>query len=112
MTAFLQSGAFWLLLVGLGVATYVLRASFVLFVERVDELPAAADDVLTYVPLAVLAALIAPDVLVPGGTLSIAADLPKLTGGFAGVVVAWWRENMLATVAVGMAVFWAVRYLG
>lgn len=109
MTAtYVQSWAFWALLAGLALGTYALRASFILFVDRLGTLPPRLEAVLPYVPPAVLAALIAPAVLAPAGTLPPAADAPRLAGGAVGLVVAWRTESMLATVGAGMAAFWIV----
>jgi len=36
----------------------------------------------------------------------------RLLAGVGALVVAWVSENMLATIVAGMAIFWAVRFLG
>lgn len=101
----------WLLVIGLSVGTYLLRASFLLGAERFGGLPPAAERVLPFVPTAVLAGLAAPSILLVEGTLSVGLDNPRLLAGAAAVLVAWRTENMLATVGVGMGVFWLLLFL-
>ena len=62
-------------------------------------------DWLGFVPVAVLAALAAIEVLMPGGK-ALAFQLPSLAGIAAAFAVAAWTRSLLATVAAGVAIFW------
>lgn len=101
----------WLVVAGVAVGTYALRSSFLLTVDRVGELPAGARRVLPFVPVAVLAALLAPDLFVVDGALAVGPDNPRLVAGAVAFVVAWYTENLLATVGVGMVVLWALLWI-
>jgi branched-subunit amino acid transport protein len=101
----------WVLVVGLTVGTYLLRASFLLGAQYVGGLPPIAERVLPFVPTAVLAGLAAPSILLVDGVVVLGFDNPRLFAGAIAVVVAWRTENMLATVGVGMAAFWLFRWL-
>ena len=96
----------WLVLIAIGLATTLPRASFIVLGERVA-LPAVVQRALRYAPAAALAAIVAPDIFVgPGG---IALFSPK--AGAALVVVALvsrWK-NPWAPFAAGMAVLWLLR---
>lgn len=107
----LDPATVWVLVVGLSIGTYLLRASFLLGAQYVGGLPPAAERVLPFVPTAVLAGLAAPSILLVDGVLALELANPRLFAGVAAVVVAWRTENMLATVGVGMVVFWALRWL-
>lgn len=101
----------WLLVIGLSVGTYLLRASFLLGTQLFGGLPPAAERVLRFVPTAVLAGLAAPSILLLDGTVAAGLSNPRLVAGAIAVVVAWRTEDMLATVGVGMITFWVVRWV-
>ncbi|MUW15254.1 AzlD domain-containing protein [Halorubrum sp. CBA1125] len=101
----------WFAIVVIGVATYGIRLSFIHLFGRIDEVPTRIKRPLRYVPPAVLAALVLPDLL----TLrpSIAATLvdERLIAGVAAGAVAWRTENVFATITVGMVVLWLFRFV-
>ena len=104
----------WAVIVAGGVATFAIRLSFVHLFGGVDEVPAWLERALVYVPAAVLAALVAPDFAPASATVSaaVAPDyLPELAGGVAAVLAAWYTEDVLWTVAAGMAGLHLARFL-
>lgn len=62
-------------------------------------------DWLGFVPVAVLAALTAIEILMPGGR-GLVAHLPSLAGIGAAFAVAVASRSLLATVAAGVALYW------
>lgn len=99
--------ALWLLFVAIAVATTVPRASFIVLGARAA-LPAVVQRALRYAPPAALAAVVAPDVFIVGGTPSLLT--PRV--GAALVVVAVclrWKNPWLPFLA-GMAALWALRF--
>lgn len=101
----------WAAIVVIGVATFAFRLSFIHLFGRVDSVPPRAEAALRYVPPAVLAALVAPAVLQFEPTLAATLSDGRLLAGAVGAAVAWRTESVGATVAVGMATLWAVRFL-
>jgi branched-subunit amino acid transport protein len=69
------------------------------------ELPAWLLAWLRFVPVAVLAALTAIEVLMPGGK-ALVLHLPSLAGVAAAFAVAGLTRSLLATVATGVALYW------
>lgn len=100
----------WTLVVLLGLGTYGLRLSFIQLTDWVDEFPAWVENALTYVPAAVMAALVFPALFALDGTVGGVLNVRVLAGGLA-AVTAWRTENMLATIVVGMAVLWTGTFL-
>ncbi len=86
-------------LVGLG--TVVLRASVLVFAERLADLPPRVHEVLRMIPPAALAALVSPALLRPEGQLAPLA--PEALAGLLALVVAWRTGSLLATILVGLA---------
>ena len=87
----------WLLIAGLAVSSFATRGAFILFLARLP-IPAAVQRGLRFVPAAVFAALVVPDIAFAGGVLGLGIDNPKLVAG----PVAWRTRNTLATIATGM----------
>jgi branched-subunit amino acid transport protein len=101
----------WLTIFALGLGTYLLRASFLLGIEFFGGLPETVKSVLPLVPLAVLTALAAPYLALPDGSLSIHPANEQLVAGLAAFVVARITENLILTIAGGMAVLWTLQFL-
>lgn len=109
MTA--AADAVWLAFAVAAAGTFAIRASFVVLFGYLDEVPPAVEDLLRYVPAAVLAALVAPSLAYAGDALALSLDNARLVAGGLAAVVAWRTENMLATLAVGMVALWTLEYL-
>lgn len=68
--------------------------------------------VLSFVPPAVLTAIIFPAVLMPSGSeLMVSYTNARLVGSIAAILVGFWRKNLLWTIVVGMIVFFAWQWL-
>jgi len=92
---------------GMALATYFTRYAMIAILGR--ELPALLRRWLGYVPVAVLAALVAPAALAPGGRLEVGAHAWAV---LAGAVIAWRTRNVLCTILGGMVVFWLLKVAG
>ena len=91
----------WLIILGMSVATFGQRASFLLLPERV-KLPALLRRALHYVPAAVLTAIWAPELLLQNGVLSLAPGNERLLAGILAVTVAWRFRATFATIVAGL----------
>jgi branched-subunit amino acid transport protein len=61
---------------------------------------------LSYVPPAVLTAIIVPMALIPDGqTLQVSIANPYLVGTVFTVLIGWFSKNLMVTIVGGMAVF-------
>lgn len=97
-----------LLLVGMFVATYTTRASFLVFGHRL-RFPRALQSALRHVPVAVLSAILVPAALAPGGQLQLDLHNAWLYGTLAAGLVARFRGKLLPALLTGFAVFAALR---
>jgi branched-subunit amino acid transport protein len=95
-----------LIFAGMALVTYFTRFTMIAMLGR--EIPPILKRWLRYVPPAVLAALVAPAVFAPKGSLEI--GLPVLAVSV-GAVAAWKTRNVFATIVAGLAVYWLVRLL-
>lgn len=94
--------------VGLGVVTLLARGFFVL-PEREIPLPGWLRRGLRYAPLAALAAVVGPELVLTDGQWSAHARDPRLYGAAAGVAWYFWRRGILGTIVVGTATMLALR---
>ncbi|GAD52214.1 hypothetical protein MBEHAL_0974 [Halarchaeum acidiphilum MH1-52-1] len=100
----------WALVAAIAVPTFLVRFSFIGLLGRVGELPDWAERVLAFVPAAVLAALVVPKVVTLQPTLVGTFGHAKIVAAVVAVGVAYYTEDVLATIVVGMAVLWAIRF--
>jgi branched-subunit amino acid transport protein len=97
-----------LVILGLGVITVITRGFFLL-ADREWPLSTALLRGLRYAPLAALAAIVVPEVLLIDGELIEHWHEPRLLAAIAGSAYFWWRRGILGTIVVGTAVMLAVR---
>ncbi len=92
----------WLVILIAGLITFLTRLSFIVLLDRI-RVPEWFRRGLRFVPLAVLSAIILPDLVMPGGKISISLHNPQLLAGAAAILVAWRTKNVLLTILAGMA---------
>jgi len=94
-------------IVGMAVITVVTR-SFFLLTDREWPLPPWIMQGLRYAPLAALAAIIAPEVLVSDGTLISTWQDARLFAVAAGTAYFAWRRDIFGVIVVGTSVLLAL----
>jgi len=95
-------------IVGLAAITVVTR-SFFLFSDRELVLPGWVQRGLRYAPLAALAAVVVPEVVMTQGVLIDTWRDARLFAVAAATAYFLWRRGMLGTIVSGMAVLLALR---
>lgn len=86
-------------------AMTVLSRSFFFLSRKPWTLPGWAARGLQYAPVAALAAVIAPEVLLADGHLIRTLADARLYGAAAGIAWFAWRRGVLGTIVAGMAVY-------
>lgn len=95
-------------IVGLAVVTMVTRSFF--FISNADwKLPPWAERGLQYAPIAAMAAVVVPEVLMTQGQLVATWQDARIFGAAAGVAVYWYKRDTLLTIVLGMAVYLPLR---
>lgn len=100
----------WLVMVAGGALTFLTRLSFIAAEGRFA-VPRWFRAMLPFVPVAVLTALIAPELLRPGGAWNVSLANPRLVAGVVAVIVAAMSRNILLTISIGFAVFLGLHWL-
>ena len=97
---------FWTLLVIFGLAAVtVLTRCFFFILDRPWSLPVWAHRALQYAPVAALAGVVAPEVVMSNGHLVATWQDARLFAALAGALVYFWRRSVLLTLILGMAVY-------
>ena len=92
------------LIVGLAGVT-VLTRCFFFILDRPWSLPGWAERALQYAPVAALAGVIAPEVVMSHGHLVASWQDARLFAAAAGALLYFWRRSVLLTILGGMAVY-------
>lgn len=107
----LSSLALWAVIALIFAGTLLARLSILVVFGRLSSVPHGVERLLTLVAPAALAALVAPSFVVIDGSLALSPANERLLAGVVAALVAWRTENLLATVAAGMAVVWVAGLL-
>ncbi len=101
----------WLIVLGMGIVTYGIRLSVLVFVHH-SVLPQALRDALRYVTPAALTAIIVPAVLYRSGSGEFDAWITneRVPAALLAVTVAWLTRNVWTTIAAGMVALWLLQW--
>ncbi|MCO8244305.1 MULTISPECIES: AzlD domain-containing protein [unclassified Haladaptatus] len=110
-TTGLGDASLWLIILVGGLGTYLIRVSFIALFGRLDDVPDGVERALRLVPAAVLSALVLPKFVYMDGSLALSPDNLRLFAGALAVAVAWYTEDILATIVAGMGALWLLSYV-
>lgn len=99
----------WLTILALAAVTFATRLSFIGLLAHI-ELPRLLQRGLSYVPPAILAAIITPQVFPVVQDLPT-LDWPRLLAALIAFVVAFRTRSTVATVCIGMVTLWGLQAL-
>ncbi|HEY5271437.1 MAG TPA: AzlD domain-containing protein [Anaerolineales bacterium] len=92
----------WLVILLAGMLTFAIRFSFILLLDRI-KVPSWFRRGLRFVPMAVLSAIILPELATHNAALDLSLRNPQLYAGALAILVAWRTKNVLLTILAGMA---------
>ena len=95
-------------ILGLALITLLTRGFF-MFPERELPIPGWLRQGLRYAPLAALAAVVLPEIVLTQGQLIGTWQDARVFAAIAGAAYFYWRRDILGTILVGMAVLLPLR---
>jgi branched-subunit amino acid transport protein len=98
------------LVASMAAVTFLVRWPVLALMSRVT-LPQTMLDGMKFIPPAVLAAIIAPAMLMPSGQIDLHPSNAYLAAGIVAGLLAWRTRNLLATIMFGIAFFVIWRWL-
>ncbi len=100
----------WIVIVGVALVTFGLRASFIVFADP-HKFPHAFRQALAFVAPSVLAAIVIPGLaFLPDGTLALGLENPRLAAGLVAIAFAIRFRTALAVMLAGMTTLWALQW--
>ena len=99
----------WLSFVAITLATLLPSCGLLLAGRRLV-IPAPIESALRYAPACALAAIIAPDLLLPSGALQPDFGNPKLLAGIAASAIFGLTRSTIGTIVGGMLAFWLLKF--
>lgn len=106
----MSTAAAWVLILGMAATNLAERLLPMTLLSRAH-LPRWAERWLSFVPVSVMAAIVATQVITPQGRLVVPWDNPYLFAALPTAGVYAWSRNYLLATVVGVASFLAFRYL-
>ena len=100
----------WVILIAAGLLTYGIRLSFILLLDYMDP-PPLVKRALRFVPVAVLSAIVFPELLLQNNILYISLANGRLLAGLLAGLVAWRTRNPILTILAGMAALYIFKLI-
>ncbi|MDZ4184226.1 MAG: AzlD domain-containing protein [Desulfuromonadales bacterium] len=98
----------WLLF-GMGIVTYLPRVLPLVFLAE-RNLPEGLRDWLSLIPVAILAALLAPGLLIDSSARTLALGKPELLAAIPTLFLALRTRSLGLSVIFGMAFYWVIQH--
>jgi branched-subunit amino acid transport protein len=98
----------WIVLLILGILTFLIRFSFIAIFDKMEP-PRSLQRALRFVPIAVLSAIISPEILFSNNQFMFTLINPKLIAALIASLVAYKTKNITWTIFSGMVSFWILR---
>jgi branched-subunit amino acid transport protein len=95
----------WVIVLSGMLVTYAIRLSFIALIP-IAWLPPLLQRGLRFVPPAILAAIITPELLRPFGAWDLSLQNHRLLAGLLAALIAWRFRNTWLTIAAGMGALW------
>ena len=99
----------WLAIAGVSAVVFLLRASFIVFADP-HGFPPLFRRALAFVPPAVLAAIVAPVLVMPAGAIDPSLANPRWIAGLVAIAAAALLRHPLAAIAVGLPALWLLQW--
>jgi branched-subunit amino acid transport protein len=110
VTTELSQATIWAVIVGMALLNFAIRFVPIAVVSRM-ELPEPMVRWLSYVPISVMGALVATEVMRPGGTWTNPLTGPNVYAAVITALVYRWTRSFLGATVAGMASFVALQSL-
>lgn len=104
----MDSSYFWTSIVGLGVGTYAIR-SILLFMSSKIKISEGVKDAFTFIPAAIIPAILGPMVFFHNGDLEIFLGKERLLVLVFATVVCYFTKSMLATIVFGLSTLYFLK---
>lgn len=98
----------WLLFILIGLSAFLIRISFIALIGR-RQFPEWLRRALRFVPAAVFAAIVVPELAYRSGVFTPAS--PQMVAGLVAIGIAWRTRSVLLTIGGGLLLLWLANVL-
>lgn len=105
----MSNTTFWLVISAIGIATILMRGSFILTGERF-KLNDKFGEILRFIPASVLAALVAPAIFYHNGMVEALHGKERLLASLFALFIAYKTQNIFFTILTGMGTLYLLQY--
>ena len=99
----------WTTIFLVGIFTFLTRLSFIILSDKIKLTPFVQRG-LRFVPIAVLSAIIFPE-LVQNNGADVLLYIPRVFAGLIAIYVAWRTRNIFLTIITGMCVLYIFNFI-
>lgn len=103
----IDAKTFWVVIFFLSLGTYTTRVFFLLLSDRI-RIPESLKKLFSYIPAAVLPALITPMVVFHQGSLELLAEYERPLVMVFATLVCFWSKSMVVTVGFGLTALYVL----
>jgi len=100
----------WFLIIYCGLITYLTRFSMIALLKK-EMFNDRIREVLSYVPSAIFPAIIFPAIFLDNTGSFDFTDNPKILAAIIAIIVGILSRNILATIFLGLASYWAIIFI-
>lgn len=93
-----------------GIVTFLIRFSFIGLWGKLH-LPEFVNKSLSYIPTAVLSAIVVPELLIREGQVDVSLMNSRLLAGVIAILVAWKTKSPILTILAGMGALLLLQFL-
>ncbi|WP_430734823.1 AzlD domain-containing protein [Halodesulfovibrio aestuarii] len=105
----MSNSTFWIVIAVIGIATIIMRGSFILTADRF-KLNTKFAGILKFIPASVLAALVAPAIVYHEGMVSALHGKERILAGIIALLIAYKTRNIFFTILSGMGTLYLIQY--
>lgn len=105
----IQSEYFWFNVIALSLGTFVIRASLILLSSKL-KISNRAKEIFTFIPAAILPALVAPMVYFHKGQVDWVLGKERLLVLILATLFCYYTKSMVVTITVGLSLLYALTY--
>lgn len=101
---------FWIIITVLAIGTITIRSGFIFLSAKV-KISDRVREIFTFIPAAILPAMLAPMVFFHQGSSDLLMHKERLFVTIAAIFVSYYSKSMIGTVTFGLAALFLVKFL-
>ena len=106
----MNSEYFWTSIIGLAIGTLLIRVSFFFLLDKI-KIPKRVEKAFTYIPAAVLPALVGPSVFLHKGSIQVLAGQERFLALIIATIACYFSKSVLVAIITGLGSLYLIKML-